>query len=154
RVRGIEPARNIAALATADGIETVAEFFDEALGRTLGSRERAAGILARHVVAHIDDLRGLLRGIDAFLAADGVFVLEVPYLGDLLAHAEFDTIYHEHLSYFALRPLDRLCEAMGFAVVDVEQVTLHGGSMIVSIKRAGARPSARVLAMREDETRR
>jgi SAM-dependent methyltransferase len=156
RVLGIEPARNIAALATADGIDTVPEFFDESLGRTLATRGRAAAILARHVVAHVDDLRGLLRGIDHLLAADGVFVVEVPYLGDLLAHGEFDTIYHEHLSYFALRPLDRACAALGFAVVDVERVGLHGGSMIVSIRRAGvaATPSPRVVAMREDEARR
>lgn len=155
-VLGIEPARNIAALAAADGIETVPEFFDEALGRTLARRGRVAGILARHVVAHVDDLRGLLRGIDHLLAPEGVFVLEVPYLGDLLAEGEFDTIYHEHLSYFALRPLDRLCADLGFAVVDVERVGLHGGSMIVSMRRAGvgAAPSARVTAMREDEARR
>jgi SAM-dependent methyltransferase len=155
RVLGIEPARNIAAMASADGIETVAEFFDESLGRSLASRGPAAGILARHVVAHIDDLRGLLRGIDQFLAADGVFALEVPYFGDLLAHREFDTVYHEHLSYFALRPLERLCADMGFAVTDVERVSLHGGSMIVSIRRAGARatPSPRVLEMREHEAK-
>ena len=154
-VLGIEPARNIAAMATADGIETVAEFFEESLGRSLATRRRAAGILARHVVAHIDDLRGLLRGIDHFLAPDGVFALEVPYFGDLLAHREFDTVYHEHLSYFALRPLDRLCGDMGFAVADVERVSLHGGSIIVSIRRADARgePTARVLQMREHEAR-
>lgn len=156
RVLGIEPARNIAALAVADGIETVPEFFDETLGRTLAPRGRAAGIIARHVVAHVNDLRGLLRGVDAFLASGGVFALEVPYLGDLVAHREFDTIYHEHLSYFALRPLDRLCGDLGFAVVDVERVSLHGGSVIVSIRRAsdGTTPSARVIAMREDEARR
>jgi novobiocin biosynthesis protein NovU/D-mycarose 3-C-methyltransferase len=156
RVLGIEPARNIAALASAAGIETVPEFFDESLGRTLAPRGRAAGILARHVVAHVDDLRGLLRGIDHVLAPDGVFVLEVPYLGDLLAEREFDTIYHEHLSYFALRPLDRLCADLGFAIVDVERVGLHGGSIIVSMRRggAGATPSPRVTAMREDEARR
>jgi novobiocin biosynthesis protein NovU/D-mycarose 3-C-methyltransferase len=152
-VLGIEPARNIAALASADGIETVPEFFDEGLGRALGARRRAAGILARHVVAHVDDLRGLLRGVDHLLAPDGVFVLEVPYLGDLLAQREFDTIYHEHLSYFALRPLARLCRDLGLVVVDVERVGLHGGSMIVSIARAGA-PSPRVTAMLEDEARR
>ena len=155
RVLGIEPARNIAALASADGIETVAEFFDESLGRTLAPRGPAAGILARHVMAHVDDVRGVLRGIDHLLAPDGVFVLEVPYLGDLLAEREFDTIYHEHLSYFALRPLDRLCADLGFAVVDVERVGLHGGSMIVSNRREGraATPSARVTAMREEEAR-
>jgi novobiocin biosynthesis protein NovU/D-mycarose 3-C-methyltransferase len=155
RVLGIEPARNIAAMATAEGIETVAEFFEESLGRSLGARARAAGILARHVVAHIDDLRGLLRGIDHFLAPDGVFALEVPYFGDLLAHREFDTVYHEHLSYFALRPLDRLCGDMGFAVIDVERVSLHGGSVIVSIRRADARgePTARVVQMREHEAK-
>ena len=137
RVLGVEPARNIAAIAETDGVPTVAEFFDEALARTLDATYGgAAGIIGRHVFAHVDDLHGFLEGVRGFLAKDGVFIIEVPYLGNLLENLEFDTIYHEHLSYFSLEPARRLCELHGLRLVDVERVGLHGGSVILHIRPA------------------
>jgi novobiocin biosynthesis protein NovU/D-mycarose 3-C-methyltransferase len=154
KVLGVEPARNIAALAEADGVPTVNDFFSREVGKSLArDRGKVAAILGRHVFAHIDDLHGCLEGVTAVLDDDGVLILEVPYLGDLLDKLEFDTIYHEHLSYFALGPIITLCKSHGLKLVDVERVGLHGGSVILHIRRekAAAEPGAAVEQMRRDE---
>jgi novobiocin biosynthesis protein NovU/D-mycarose 3-C-methyltransferase len=117
--------------------------------RTILSEHGAAsGILGRHVFAHVDDVHSFFDGIDACLAPDGVFVIEVPYLGDFLEKLEFDTIYHEHLSYVSLEPMSRLCEMHGFELVDVERGSLHGGVIILHMRRAGVgQPSDRLRQM-------
>jgi novobiocin biosynthesis protein NovU/D-mycarose 3-C-methyltransferase len=92
-------------------------------------------ILARHVFAHVDDVHDFLTGAAALLDDRGVLAIEVPYLGDLLGNGEFDTVYHEHLSYFALGQFVRLCQDHGLRVVDVEHIELHGGSIIVHIRK-------------------
>ncbi len=101
RLLGIDPARNISVMAAARGVPTVAEFFSHPLAcevaRVAG---RASLIVACNVLGHIDDLDDVCRGVEELLAPDGAFVFEVPYLRRLLEHTEFDTIYHEHLSYF------------------------------------------------------
>lgn len=154
RVLGVEPAANIAALAEADGVPTVAEFFTD---RTAGDVRRqygeAKGILARHVFAHVDDVHDFLTGVGRLLADDGVLLIEVPYLGSLIEKLEFDTIYHEHLSYFALSPVDRLMRMHGFQLTDVEPVSLHGGSILMHVRRAGGagRSSATFDAMMSAE---
>jgi novobiocin biosynthesis protein NovU/D-mycarose 3-C-methyltransferase len=157
RVLGVEPARNIAAAAEREGIPTVPDFFDSATAAALSDRHgEAAAVIGRHVFAHVDDVHDFLRGVDALLGKDGVLLIEVPYLGDLIANLEFDTIYHEHLSYFSLLPLARLCEAGGFRLVDVERVELHGGSVLLYIARAhtAPRPSDGLEALlREEEAR-
>jgi novobiocin biosynthesis protein NovU/D-mycarose 3-C-methyltransferase len=89
------------------------------------------------VLAHIDDLRDVLRGLDALLADDGVFVAEVPYLGELIARVEYDTIYHEHLSYFAIAPLARLFEGADMELFDIHHVPIHGGSIRIFAGRRG-----------------
>jgi novobiocin biosynthesis protein NovU/D-mycarose 3-C-methyltransferase len=140
RVLGIEPALNVAAIAEAAGVPTVPEFFNEGTGRAVrASHGEAAAIIGRHVFAHVDDVHDFLRGVEHLLAADGVLVIEVPYFGELIEKLEFDTIYHEHLSYFALAPVQRLCADHGLCLVDVEPVGLHGGSVIFHIQR-GRRP--------------
>lgn len=154
RVLGVEPATNIARIAEADGIPTVNEFFSERLGRTLARQQGpVSAILGRHVFAHIDDLHDCLKGVSALLAEDGVLILEVPYLGDLLDKLEFDTVYHEHLSYFSLGPVQTLCKRHGLRLVDVERIGLHGGSIILHIVRAGSRTAAgpRLEAMLREE---
>lgn len=154
QVLGIEPARNIAAIAETEGVPTVAEYFDRAVARTLHTDYGdAAGIIGRHVFAHVDDLHWFLEGVRDFLAKDGVFIIEVPYLGDLLENLEFDTIYHEHLSYFSLEPVRRLCELHGLRLVDVERVGLHGGSVVLHMRpaAAGSRQSERLDRMLAEE---
>ena len=153
RVLGVEPARNVAAMAEAAGVPTTAEFFTSATAASVaGHTGLAAGILARHVFAHVDDLDDFLRGVSQLLCEDGILIIEVPYYGSLVDNLEFDTVYHEHLSYFALQPLEQLFAKHDLQVVDVERVNLHGGSMILHVARAGVHaPNDRVREMRQDE---
>ena len=154
RVLGVEPAENIAAIAEAEGVPTVAEFFNgETAGVLHTDHREAAGIIGRHVFAHVDNLHDFLEGVRTFLAEDGICIIEVPYLGDLLEHLAFDTIYHEHLSYFSLEPIQRLCERHGLQLIDAERITLHGGSVILHIGRAGQKnkPSERLSRMLAEE---
>lgn len=130
RTLGVEPARNIAAIARERGIETVEDFFDSGVGQRLrDTHGPARAVLANNVLAHVDDPRDFLRGAAALVAPDGMVVIEVPSLAELVAHLEYDTIYHEHLSYFSITALCRLCEAAGLRVVCVERVPVHGGSL-------------------------
>lgn len=154
KVLGVEPATNIAAIAEADGVPTVAEFFNAGTARAVErAHGRASLILGRHVFAHVDDVHGFLEGVTHLLSETGVFVIEVPYVGDFVEHTEFDTVYHEHLSYVGLLPMVRLTEQHGMRLVDVERVGLHGGSIILHMQRAsaGTAPSARLTALLEKE---
>jgi len=154
RVLGIEPARNIAELAERDGVPTVPEFFCESTATQQHEQVgEVVAILGRHVFAHIDDLHDFLRGASALLRKDGVLLIEVPYLGELLSNLEFDTVYHEHLSYVSLRPVARLCAEYGMSLVEVEPVDLHGGSILMHIRRAGGpyRQSETVQMMLQQE---
>lgn len=133
RVLGVDPARNISVTAAARGVPTVSEFFNEILAREIA---RVAGpahlVVACNVLGHIDDLDDVCRGIRTLLAPDGAFVLEVPYLGELVGRAEYDTIYHEHLSYFAVRPLAHLLNRHGLQLERVELFPVHGGTIRVT----------------------
>ena len=154
RVVGVEPARNIATIANAAGIPTIAEFFNPASAETVvRDHGRAAAILGRHVFAHVDDVHEFLEAVQTCLADDGVFLVEVPYLGDFLAKLEFDTIYHEHLSYVSLGAMAHLCRQHDMALVDVEPISLHGGSVVIHMRRSAlaARPSARLTGMLQKE---
>jgi hypothetical protein len=144
RVLGVEPARNIAKIANAAGIPTLDDFFNETTAERIAAEHgRAAAIIGNNVVAHIDDLHGLLRGAQALLAPDGVFVVEFPYLVDLLERRAYDTIYHEHLSYFSVASIVRLTGEYGMRVVDARRVSVHGGSIRLFISADGT-PSAAV----------
>ncbi len=138
RVLGVEPARNIAAMANAVGIPTLDEFFDEGIaGEIAAMHGRASAIIGNNVVAHIDDLHGLMNGVTTLLDDRGVFVAEFPYLVDLLEKTAYDTIYHEHLSYFSVASVANLASRHDLRLVDVRRVGVHGGSIRVFIGRAG-----------------
>ena len=108
-VLGIEPALNIAPAAKARGIPTITEFFSYDLARELKADGYAADVIHAHnVLAHVPAMNDVVAGIRELLKPDGVAVIEAPYVGDLLDKIEFDTIYHEHLSYFSLTALDNL----------------------------------------------
>ena len=147
RVLGVEPARNIAAMANAAGIPTLEEFFGEAIARDIAAKHgRASAIIGNNVVAHIDDLHGLMNGVSALLEERGVFVAEFPYLVDLLEKTAYDTIYHEHLSYFSVGSIVDLAARHQMKVVDVRRVGVHGGSIRVFISRDGE-PSSEVTKL-------
>src|SRR5690606_23434366 len=154
RTLGVEPARNIAALARERGIETVNRFFNGAVGREL--RQDVGGaraVIANNVLAHVDDPIDFLSGCRELVTDDGLVVVEVPYAGDMLERVEFDTIYHEHLCYFAVGPLARLAERAGLRIVRVERFAIHGGSMRVYFARGrGDEPEIDELRRREDQT--
>jgi novobiocin biosynthesis protein NovU/D-mycarose 3-C-methyltransferase len=153
RVVGVEPARNIAAIAVNNGIPTLAEFFNrESAAAVLSAHGRASFIFGRHVFAHVDDVHEFMEAVLLCLADDGVFVIEVPYFFDFLEQLEFDTVYHEHLSYVSLGAMEHLCRAHGMALVDVERIALHGGSIVLHMRRAGAgAASARLTQLLERE---
>jgi SAM-dependent methyltransferase len=151
-VLGIEPARNIAQVAESRGIPTVAEFFGRDLAGELAGRRRADVIHANNVLAHVPDLGGVMDGIRLLLNPAGVAIIEVPYVKDLIDRVEFDTIYHEHLCYFSLTTLDRLCRAHGLRIGDVERIPIHGGSLRIFVAHAAAgEPAAAVRALLQEE---
>ncbi len=150
RVLGVEPAKNIAEVANKDGVPTVAEFFNFKMAQHLRDKHGPAElIMARNVLAHVPDLVDFVKGAGHWLSEHGIFHVEAPYLKPMVDHLEFDTIYHEHLSYFSVTALDRLFKEAGMVLWDVEEIPLHGGSLIARGKRKGpAKPVvAEYLAM-------
>jgi novobiocin biosynthesis protein NovU/D-mycarose 3-C-methyltransferase len=146
RAVGIEPAANLAATAKADGLETWNEFFGIPVAERLRTeRGPAKVVVGNNVLAHIAGLPGVAHALDALLDDDGVFVAEVPYLFDLLDHVEYDTIYHEHLSYFHLAPLATLFAQVGMELFDVARLPTHGGSVRIYAGRAARHPSTHAL---------
>jgi SAM-dependent methyltransferase len=138
-VLGIEPALNIAKVAQDRGVRTVSEFFGRELADQLVSQGfRADVILANNVMAHVPEINSVVAGIRSLLKpagpgqAGGIFVMETPYLKDLLDHLEFDTIYHEHVFYHSLTGLENLFRRHGLAATDVERLPIHGGSIRVT----------------------
>lgn len=131
QVLGIEPARNVARVAeTKQGIPTVCEFFDEKLAARFVAQGRIADVIhANNVLAHVPDLNGFVRGLQLLLKSEGVAVIEVPYVKDMIDCCEFDTIYHEHLSYFSLTALDRLFRSNGLIISNLERHSIHGGTL-------------------------
>jgi SAM-dependent methyltransferase len=133
RVLGVDPARNLAKIAEDRGVPTVPEYFDSVTAGAIAAEHgNASVILGRHVFAHIDDVADVLAGVHALLAEDGLFTVEVPYAVDLLDGLAFDTVYHEHLSYFLISTLDTLFARHGLRTVDVDRLAVHGGSVLVS----------------------
>jgi SAM-dependent methyltransferase len=130
-VLGVEPARNIAQAAQAKGIKTIAEFFSPELASTL---PKADVVIANNVLAHVPDPNELVAGIKLVLKPEGVATIEVPYVREMVENAEFDTIYHEHLSYFSITALDPIFSRNGLILDNVEFISLHGGSLRLFVR--------------------
>ncbi len=129
-VLGIDPAEGPAKAALERGIPTLNTFFTETLARRLKDEgNRADVFLANNVLAHVPDLNGFVEGIRTLLKENGVAVIEVPYVVDLVDRVEFDTIYHQHLCYFSVTSLDKLFRRHSLYLNDVERVSIHGGSL-------------------------
>ncbi len=152
-VLGIEPAVNVARVAEDErGIRTISEFFGSEVARRLADQgERADVIHAHNVLAHVPDLNGFVEGLRLVLKDDGVCVIEVPYVKDLVDRCEFDTIYHEHLSYFSITALSRLFERHNLLIQNVERLPIHGGSLRLFVSQAGAVQDPAVRELLEEE---
>ena len=138
RVLGVEPAEEISEASRRAGIPTLTGFFSEALAeRIVKEHGQAAVVTANNVIAHIDDLAGVMRGVAKLLAPEGVFVFEVSYLVDVLEKTLFDTIYHEHLDYHSVEPLVPFFHSCGLELIEALRVDSHGGSLRGVVQRAG-----------------
>jgi novobiocin biosynthesis protein NovU/D-mycarose 3-C-methyltransferase len=153
RVLGVDPAANIAAQANAAGIPTLTLFFGEATaGRVAAEAGPARAVVSTNVLAHVPDPRDLLRGVRAILAPGGVYVNESPSLREMVEGNQFDTIYHEHVSYLSLRALVRLTEDAGLSIADTSRQPVHGGTLrVAATARGESRPSVRVAEALAEE---
>jgi SAM-dependent methyltransferase len=140
---GVEPAANVAEAARAVGVPTRVEFFGRQAAEALRTEAAPADlIVANNVLAQVPDLNDFVSGIAALLAPRGVVTLEFPHLLELIEQNQFDTIYHEHFSYFSLLSCEQILAAHGLEVFDVETLASHGGSLRVFACHAGARGGA------------
>ncbi|HEV2834296.1 MAG TPA: class I SAM-dependent methyltransferase [Pyrinomonadaceae bacterium] len=130
-VLGIEPAVNIARVSEQEhGIPTVCDFFNQELASRLVVEGYQADVIhANNVLAHVPDLNGFVSGLRTLLKDKGIVVVEVPYVKDMIDRVEFDTVYHEHLSYFSLTALDALFTRNGLTIQKVERLPVHGGTL-------------------------
>jgi len=139
-VLGIEPAANVAKVAVEKGVPSLVKFFGTSVASELAQSGRQADlVLGNNVLAQVPDLNDFVEGLKVALKFDGVLTLEFPHLLRLIEHNEFDTIYHEHFSYFSLLSTKRILEAHGLRVFDVEELKSHGGSLRVFACRAESR---------------
>ena len=145
-VLGVEPAANVASAAIARGVPTLVEFFGARLARRM---KRADLVIANNVLAQVPDLNDFVAGIALLLKPRGVATVEFPHLAKLIGENQYDTIYHEHFSYFSLGTARRIFAAHGLTLFDVEEIWTHGGSLRLYLcPQAAARPiSARVGAV-------
>lgn len=130
QVLGIDPAKNLAKIAIENGIPTETRLFGLQTAKIIKKKYGQAKVItALNVIAHIDNLHDLFSGISHLLSDDGYFITEFPYLFDLIKNSEFDTIYHEHLSYFSLKPWIYLIDKYDFEIAGIERRRIHGGSI-------------------------
>jgi hypothetical protein len=153
RVLGVEAADNVAGLARNAGVPTWTRFFNEDCARAIiGEHGPAKIVTAAGVFFHLEELHSVVRGIEALLASDGVFVVQAIYLGGMVENTAFDQIYHEHLCYYTLRSLSALLEQHGLEVFEASLVPIHGGSIEAHVARKGGRTIGdSVRRMRENE---
>ncbi len=136
QVLGIDPAENLKAIAEQRGVSTLLEYFNPELAHHIVYSHRPASVVtATNVFAHIENVHELMAAIHTVLETDGVFISQFPYVLDLLQGRQFDTIYHEHMSYYSLKPLLRLAELTGFTIFDIEHNNLDGGAIRVFWKK-------------------
>jgi len=141
KVLGIDPAPKICEIANKRGIETWQRFLSLDVAREIILRKEQAKIITgTNIFAHIDDKENFMKGIDVLLDEDGIFILEVPYLVDLIKNLAYDTIYLEHLEYISIKPLAKFFEKHGMDLFDVERYEIHGKSIRVFVCRKDKRP--------------
>jgi hypothetical protein len=155
-VLGVEPAANVANVAIKKGIATHVDFFGVRVALALVAHgKRADLIIGNNVLAQVPDLNDFLAGMRLLLKAEGVITLEFPSLERLIANTEFDTIYHEHFSYFSLVTIERMAVRHGLNLIDVEELATHGGSLRVYLAHVDSAraPTNRVADLLAQEQR-
>jgi len=136
-VLGIEPARNVAKVAIEKGIPTLVEFFGEKMAANLVSNGKKADlVLGNNVLAQVPGLNDFVSGIKVLLKPQGVITIEFPHLVRLMEENQFDTIYHEHFSYFSFLSVEKIFAAHGLTIFDVDELPSHGGSLRIYAKHA------------------
>ena len=156
-VLGIEPAANCARAAQEKGVATLVKFFGTRTATELAAQGRRADLLlGNNVLAHVPDLNDFVRGMQILLAPGGVITMEFPHLLNLIEQNQFDTIYHEHFSYFSFLVVEQVFAKHGLVLFDVEELPTHGGSLRIYARHAAdsAKPvEASVGALKEKEKR-
>ncbi len=152
---GVEPATNLARLSRERGIDVINDFFGKKTAESILPKRDVGAILATNVFAHVNNLDDFLQGVNLLLDDRGALVIEVPYLVDLLDKMLFDTIYHEHLSYFALEPLMTLFHRFDMKIIDVKRIDSHGGSIRIYVVKSTSpiRPTRSVTELLQLESR-
>jgi 2-polyprenyl-3-methyl-5-hydroxy-6-metoxy-1,4-benzoquinol methylase len=154
-VLGIEPARNVALVAQEKGIPTQVVFFGTETAMRLASEGKSADLLlGNNVLAHVPDLNDFVAGLKILLKPDGVITMEFPHLFRLIEGGQFDTIYHEHFSYFSFLTVEKVFSAHGLVIFDVEELPSHGGSLRIYAKHqndTAKKKSARVSELEQRE---
>lgn len=151
RTLGVDPAENVAEIASQKGIKTITDFFGQ---KSASMIKRGYGpakiIVANNVFAHIDDLNDAMKGVDVLLSADGLFISESHWVGNLIGNGGFDQIYHEHLSYYSLHAIKYLAEKHGLNIADIEIIPIHGASLRIYMSRSDKK-SRKVLELLKKE---
>ncbi|MBN2266752.1 MAG: class I SAM-dependent methyltransferase [Candidatus Babeliaceae bacterium] len=152
---GIEPAKNVAKVAEEKGVPTLTEFFGEGLAKDLALEQKQADlILGNNVLAQVPDLNDFVKGMKILLKPQGIITMEFPHLISLMKENQFDTIYHEHFSYFSLLSVETVFSAHGLTVFDVETLPTHGGSLRIYAchsENINKSESAALAELRESE---
>ena len=154
RVLGIDPAQEISEKTRTSGVPVIVDFFNPELAERIRVEHGAASVIAaNNVIAHIDDLHGVMEGVRCLLTSDGVFVFEVSYLGAVVEGTLFDTIYHEHIDYHSVKPLIGFFDRCGLELIEAMRVDTHGGSLrgVVQVKGGPRKRGASVDAMLAQE---
>jgi len=153
KVVGIEPASNLASIADKNGITTINDFFSDKTAAIITVKYGKADLItATNVFAHVDNLETFLSVVKTLLKNDGRLVIEVPYLAKMIEMMTFDTIYHEHLSYFSALSMVNVFTKNRMQVISIDEVDIHGGSLRVSVKNRDAEPPPAVQKMVKQET--
>jgi SAM-dependent methyltransferase len=156
-VLGVEPAANVAAKAREKGVRSVVEFFGTDTAQRLADAEGKADlVLGNNVLAHVPDLLDFVQGVKRLLKPNGIFTFEFPHLLQLMEHNQFDTIYHEHFSYFSFGVVEKVFASQGLTLFDVEEWSTHGGSLRIFGRHAESTAHAmtpQVATLKQRETK-
>jgi len=135
KILGVEPAKNLAKLSRKSKIKTENNFFNLNLAKKISKKEKADLVIANNVLGHVDDLNNFIKGVSVLLKDTGVFVFEVPHALNLIKNLEFDTIYHEHISYFSIIPLSNWLKKYNLEIFNIEKQRVHGGTIRVFVSK-------------------